>query len=457
MANLCRNYLNLGVSFITKNPTLASKQLLNNKNVNKLLLSEQKRGYLLLHEYVSMSVLQEAGIRVPKFQVADTPYEVKKITSSGELGKDVVIKAQILAGGRGKGTFDSGMRGGVKLVYSPEEAERISKNMLGHRLYTKQTGREGKPCNQVMVCERLFPRREFYFAITLSREYQGPVIITSSQGGSNIEQIASEHPDAIIKEPVDLDKGLTEEQAVGLATKLGFTGDSLTQAKDLMIKLYNVFRARDCILLEINPLSETTDGNVVCMDCKINIDNNADYRQQDIFDKKDESQEDWRDVKAAHSNLNYIGLDGEIGCLVNGAGLAMATMDIIKLHGGNPANFLDVGGGATAAQVKEAFELITSDPRVQAILVNIFGGIMRCDTIAQGIIEAAKSLKLNVPIVVRLQGTQVDDAKALIAASKLRIIACDNLDEAARIVVKLSEIVGLAKAASVGVQFELPI
>merc|ERR1712127_294354 len=242
-----------------------------------------------------------------------------------------------------------------------------------------------------------------------------------------------------------------------LADKLGFEGKSKDQAADIMQKLYKLFRERDCILLEINPFTETTSGDVICMDCKINIDDNTEFRQGDIFAKKDETQEDWRDVKAAKADLNYIGLDGEIGCLVNGAGLAMATMDIIKLHGGNAANFLDVGGGATSSQVKEAFELITADPHVQAILVNIFGGIMRCDTIALGIIEAAKSLKLDVPIVVRLQGTRVDDAKALIADSKLRIIAVDNLDEAAKIVVKLSEIVGLAKDAHLGVKFELPI
>jgi succinyl-CoA synthetase beta subunit len=236
--------------------------------------------------------------------------------------------------------------------------------MLGHRLFTKQTGREGKPCNEVMVCQRIFTRREFYFAITLERAFQGPVIITSTQGGGNIEQIAAENPEAIIKEPVDIEKGLTREQASSLAQRLGFLGDAHKQATEIMMKLYKLFKERDCILLEINPLSETNDGQVVCMDCKINIDTNAEYRQAPIFAKKDETQEDWRDVKAAKANLNYIGLDGEIGCLVNGAGLAMATMDIIKLHGGNPANFLDVGGGATAAQVKEAFELITADPRV---------------------------------------------------------------------------------------------
>jgi succinyl-CoA synthetase beta subunit len=279
-----------------------------------------------------------------------------------------VIKAQILAGGRGKGTFDSGMRGGVKLVFSPEEAKSVAKNMLGHRLYTKQTGREGKPCNVVMVCERIFTRREFYFAMTLERAYQGPVIITSTQGGTDIEGIAMETPEAIIKEPIDLISGLTREQANRLAHKLGFVenvGNVYDQAAELMCKLYEVFRAKDCILLEINPFSEKTDGSPICMDCKINIDSNADFRQPAIFAKRDESQEDWRDVKASKAGLNYIGLDGEIGCLVNGAGLAMATMDLVKLHGGNAANFLDVGGGATASQVKEAFELITSDPRVR--------------------------------------------------------------------------------------------
>jgi succinyl-CoA synthetase beta subunit len=451
MANLMKCGVNLMRSSASKKFLLNNNSTINNYQIN------QARNYLLLHEYVSMGVLKEFGINTPRFKVATTPSEVKEIAASGELGNDVVVKAQILAGGRGKGSFSSGMKGGVKLVYSADEAEKMAQGMLGHRLITKQTGREGKPCNKVMVSERLFPRREFYFAITMERSYQGPVIITSTQGGGNIEEIAAENPDAIIKEPVNLDTGLTQEQADSLATRLGFAGDSHRQAADIMQKLYKLFKERDCVLLEINPFSECTDGSVVCMDCKINVDDTAEFRQKELFALKDESQSDWRDVKAEKANLNYIGLDGQIGCLVNGAGLAMATMDIIKLHGGDAANFLDVGGGATSSQVKEAFELITADPHVQAILVNIFGGIMRCDTIAMGIIEAAKSLKLDVPIVVRLQGTRVDDAKALIADSKLRIIAVDNLDEAAKIVVKLSEIVGLAKDAHLGVKFELPI
>lgn len=259
-----------------------------------------------------------------------------------------------------------------EIQFSANEAETLSAGMLGHRLFTKQTGTAGKPCNQVMVCERLYPRREFYFAITLERAFQAPVIITSSQGGGNIEEIAAENPDAIIKQPIDIAVGLTQDMALDLADKLGFVGQSKTDAADIMQKLYKLFRERDCILLEINPFTETTDGQVICMDCKINIDDNTAFRQKDIFAKKDETQEDWRDVKAAKADLNYIGLDGEIGCLVNGAGLAMATMDIIKLHGGNAANFLDVGGGATAAQVKEAFELITSDPKVRYWILGLW-------------------------------------------------------------------------------------
>lgn len=444
------NLIKCGVNLMRSNAKLLNSKVMNTQ-------TNQSRSYLLLHEYASMGILKEFGINTPNFKVATTPAEVKAIAESGELGNDVVVKAQVLAGGRGKGSFSSGMKGGVKMVYTPDEAFKVSEGMLGHRLITKQTGREGKPCNKVMVSERLFPRREFYFAITMDRSYLGPVIITSTQGGGNIEEIAAENPDAIIKEGVNLDTGLTQAQAESLADRLGFTGDSHRQASDIMQKLYKLFKERDCVMLEINPFSECTDGSVVCMDCKINIDDTAEFRQKEVFKLKDESQSDWRDVKAEKANLNYIGLDGQIGCLVNGAGLAMATMDIIKLHGGNAANFLDVGGGATSSQVKEAFELITADPHVQAILVNIFGGIMRCDTIALGIIEAAKSLNLDVPIVVRLQGTRVEDAKALIADSKLRIIAVDNLDEAAKIVVKLSEIVGLAKDAHLGVKFELPI
>lgn len=269
--------------------------------------------------------------------------------------------------------------------------------------------------------------------------------------------MAKENPDAIVTEPIDIKKGIQESQAERVVSRLGFHPEVSGQAVDMIMRLYRVFIDNDASMLEINPLVEDSSGNVYCLDAKCRFDDNAEFRHKDLFAKRDWSQVDQKEVQASKFNLNYIPLDGDIGCLVNGAGLAMATMDIIKLHGGEPANFLDVGGGATATQVMEAFRLISSDSKVQAILVNIFGGIMRCDVIAEGIIMAAKTLDLKIPIIVRLQGTRVDDAKALIAASSLRIIACDDLDEAAKIACKLSAIVGLAKTAHVDVKFELPL
>uniref|UniRef100_A0A8C5CQK5 Succinate--CoA ligase [ADP-forming] subunit beta, mitochondrial n=1 Tax=Gadus morhua TaxID=8049 RepID=A0A8C5CQK5_GADMO len=409
---------------------------------------------LSLHEYMSLGLLKEAGIAVPDGMVASSSEEAYSVAKQID-SKDLVVKAQVLAGGRGKGTFEGGLKGGVKIVYSPEEARDISSQMIGRKLYTKQTGEAGRICNQVFICERRYPRREYYFAITMDRSFKGPVLIGSSQGGVNIEDVAAENPDAIIKEPIDIVEGIKMEQAI--AEKMGFPQPLVKEAAENMIKLYNVFMKYDASMLEINPMVEDASGIVMCMDAKINFDSNAAYRQKRVFDMQDWTQEDPRDRQAAKADLNYIGLDGTIGCLVNGAGLAMATMDIIKLHGGTPANFLDVGGGATAHQVTEAFKLITSDRKVQAIMVNIFGGIMRCDVIAQGIIMAVTDLDLKIPIVVRLQGTRVDDAKALIAASPLKILACDDLDEAAKMVVKLSEIISLAKEAQVDITFQLPI
>ncbi|CAG2115770.1 unnamed protein product, partial [Medioppia subpectinata] len=316
---------------------------------------------------------------------------------------------------------------------------------------------KGIQCSEVMIVERVFPRREYYFALMMERAFNGPVIIASSQGGVAIEDVARDSPEAIVTQPIDIEKGVDRELASSVVKKLGFHASSHEQAVDLIIKLYEVFIAKDALMVEINPMIEDTEGQVLCLDAKVRFDDNAEFRQKEIFARKDTTQVDERELKASQYNLNFIALDGDIGCLVNGAGLAMATMDIIKLHGGNPANFLDVGGGATAQQVTEAFRLISSDSKVQAILVNIFGGIMRCDVIAEGVIEAAKTLKLKIPIVIRLQGTQVDDAKTLIATSGLRILACDNLEEAAKMVVKMSAIVGLARSASVDVNFELPI
>ncbi|CAG2161748.1 unnamed protein product [Oppiella nova] len=432
------------------------------KAIPRLLL--QRRGArvvtacrgLNVHEHVAMDVLRSGGVNVPQFGVARTAQEAmevaRKLSSS-----DYVVKAQVLAGGRGRGHFSSGLKGGVKLVYSIEEVHDIARQMLGHTLVTAQTGEKGIKCSEVMIVERVFPRREYYFTLMMERAFNGPVIIASSQGGMAIEDVARDSPELIVTQPIDIVKGIDHDIASSVVKKLGFHPSSHEQAVDLIVKLYEVFISKDALMIEINPMIEDTTGQVLCLDAKCRFDDNAEFRQKDIFARKDMTQVDERELTASKYNLNYIPLDGDIGCLVNGAGLAMATMDIIKLHGGNPANFLDVGGGATAQQVTEAFRLISADSKVQAILVNIFGGIMRCDVIAEGVIAAAKTLALKIPIVIRLQGTQVDDAKTLIAASGLRILACDNLEEAAKMVVKMSAIVGLARSASVDVNFELPI
>lgn len=449
MASLLSRTLNCAEKIVFRNSSLL-------KNTTAVCGTFQQQRNLNLHEHISMSILRDNGVKVPKFGVAETPEKAEDVAT--ELAcTDYVIKAQVLAGGRGKGIFDSGLKGGVHLVFSPEEVKNVASRMLGHQLHTKQTGDKGHVCHEVMISERLYARREYYFAITMERAYSGPVIVASSQGGVNIEEVAKENPEAIIKEPVDIVQGLQKQQCVRVAERLGFHHKNVEEAAEMMAKLYDVFITYDGVMIEINPLIEEASGKVYCLDAKCRFDDNAFFRQRELFQKRDWSQEDPREKEASDHNLNYIALDGDIGCLVNGAGLAMATMDIIKLHGGSPANFLDVGGGATAEQVTEAFKLITSDTQVHAILVNIFGGIMRCDVIAEGIILAAEKLDLKIPIVCRLQGTQVDDAKALIAASKLKILACDNLDEAAKMVVKLSTIVGLAKTAAFNVKFELPI
>merc|ERR1712038_163413 len=403
-----------------------------------------------------MALLKEAGVPTPKFGVAETASEARKIAE--DLGtKDLVIKAQVLAGGRGKGKFSKYPKGGVQLLFSPDEIETAAKGMIGDYLITKQTGQDGRICNSVMVTERKYTRKEYYIAIMNERAFNGPVIIASSEGGVNIEETAEKNPDAIVKFPIDVMEGLSKEGARNVAEKLGVNSAKLDDVADILLNLYKLFTTKDASMVEINPFAEDANGGYFCLDAKLRFDDNAEFHQKAVFDQRDWSQEDQREVAAAEFNLNYIALDGDIGCMVNGAGLAMATMDIIKLHGGSPANFLDVGGGATAAQVKEAFKIITGDPKVNAIMVNIFGGIMRCDVIAEGIIAAAKELKLATPIVVRLQGTKVDEAKIMIGSSGLKILPINDLDEAARLAVKLSDIVGIAKEAHVDVNFEIPI
>lgn len=411
----------------------------------------QKRG-LAVHEHVSMSLLKDAGVPVPKFGVANNAAEAKQIALDID-SNDLVVKAQVLAGGRGKGHFAGGAKGGVRLVYSPEEVEEASAGMIGDFLITKQTGAEGRICNTVMVTERKYTRKEFYIAFMNERSFNGPVCIASSEGGVNIEEVAEKNPDAIVKFPIDVVKGLDMAGAKEIATAVGINAKKVDEVAQILLNLYDLFLTKDASMVEINPFAEDSNGDFVCLDAKLKFDDNAEFRQKAVFDQRDWSQEDQREVEAANFNLNYIALDGDIGCMVNGAGLAMATMDIIKLHGGSPANFLDVGGGATADQVKEAFKIITSDPKVNALLVNIFGGIMRCDVIAEGIIAAARELNLMTPIVVRLQGTMVDEAKVLIASAGLKILPVNDLEEAARLAVKLSKIVEIAKEAHVSIKF----
>merc|ERR1712150_364723 len=422
----------------------------------KHVAPKQQIRNLSVHEHVSMTLLKDAGVPTPKFGVATTAAEAKTIAE--ELGgSDLVIKAQVLAGGRGKGHFAKYPKGGVQLLYNTDEIEEAAKGMIGDYLITKQTTAEGRICNSVMITERKYTRKEYYLAFMNERAFSGPVLIASSEGGVNIEDVAASNPDAIIKVPIDINEGFKIESAKDTASKIGIPAGRVDEVAEILLNLYELFQSKDATMVEINPFAEGSHGDFFCLDAKIRFDDNADYRQKAVFDQRDLTQEDPLEVEAFKFDLNYIALDGDIGCMVNGAGLAMATMDIIKLHGGSPANFLDVGGGATAAQVKEAFKIITSDPKVNAIMVNIFGGIMRCDVIAEGIIAAAQELKLATPIVVRLQGTNVDEAKVMIGASGMKILPVDNLDEAARLAVKLSNIVGIARDADLNVNFQLPI
>jgi len=426
-----------------------------NNSANSALVYTKR--FLNIHEYQAQKLMKGFGIDVPKGNVAETPEEAEKIAEVLG-GQDLVIKAQILAGGRGKGIFTtSKLKGGVHLCSSPTQIKDLAQKMLGQTLVTKQTGPDGKVVHQVYVAERHFLRKEMYFAILMDRKAGGPVMVASPEGGMDIEAVARDNPSAIYKEPIDIMTGIKPEQTKRLAEKLGFSPKNIQKAQDQMAKLYQLFIKNDCTLVEINPLAETATGEVMCMDAKLNFDDNAQFRHKEIFDLRDKSQEDAREVKASEYDLNYIGLDGNIGCLVNGAGLAMATMDIIKHYGGNPANFLDVGGGATQKQVTEAIKLISSDPKVKSILVNIFGGIMKCDIIALGIIAAVRELSIKTPLVVRLQGTNVEYAKKIMEESGLRIIAADNLDEAAQKSVRIAEIVALAEQAELDVSFKLPI
>ena len=388
-----------------------------------------------IHEYQAKELLQKFDVATTRGRVASTLDEAEQIAR--ELGDvEIVVKAQIHAGGRGKGTFKNGFKGGVHVRKTPTEVRDLAAKMLGQVLVTHQTGPDGRPVNKVLVAESADIAREIYFAVLLDRATAAPVIVASTEGGIEIEAVAAKSPEKIIREPINPLAGLQPFQTRKLAKQLGFESSQLKSASKLFDGLYRTFVAYDCSMVEVNPLVVTTKGDVLALDAKFNFDDNALYRHPEIAALRDIAEEDPREVEASKHGLNYIGLNGDIACLVNGAGLAMATMDIIKFYGGEPANFLDVGGGATEDQVTEAFKILIADEKVKAILVNIFGGIMKCDIIAQGIINAAKTLNLSVPLVVRLEGTNVEAGKKLITDSGLAVIAADDLADAAQKAVK---------------------
>jgi succinyl-CoA synthetase beta subunit len=387
-----------------------------------------------IHEYQAKKLFERFNVATPKGAPAETPEEAERV-AAGLNTSNLVVKAQIHAGGRGKGTFTNGFKGGVKLCQTPAEARELAEKMLGQTLVTHQTGLTGKVVRKVLVVESVDIAREVYVAILMDRASEAPVVVASTEGGVEIERVAEEHPEKIIREPVHPLVGLQPFQALKLGGQLGFRGDQLKSAAKLLTNLYNLFISLDCSLVEINPLVVTKGGDILALDAKFNFDDNALYRHKEVLEMRDLYEEDPREVEASRFRLNYIGLEGNIACLVNGAGLAMATMDIIKYAGGAPANFLDVGGDASEQQVTEAFKILVADKNVKAILVNIFGGIMRCDVIAQGIINAVKSVSLPVPLIVRLEGTNVALGKKLLEESKLPIQAASDLAEAARTVI----------------------
>src|SRR5213595_3442342 len=387
-----------------------------------------------IHEYQAKELLQKFGVATPPGKAAGSPAEAER--AAKDLGGgELVVKAQIHAGGRGKGTFTNGFKGGVHLCNSAEEARDLAWKMLGQTLVTHQTGPNGKVVNTVLVAKSVNIAREIYFAILLDRATAAPLIVASTEGGVEIETVAEKSPEKIIRESVHPLAGLQPFQARKLAKQLQFESSQLKAASKLFGGLYRAFIGLDCPMVEVNPLVVTPKGEVLALDAKFNFDDNALFRHPEVAAMRDIAEEDPREVEASKHGLNYIGLDGNIACLVNGAGLAMATMDIIKFYGGEPANFLDVGGGATEEQVTEAFKILIADKNVKAILVNIFGGIMKVDVIAQGIINAAKTVKLSVLVVGRLEGTNVEKGKQLIAESGLPVIAADDLADAAEKVV----------------------
>jgi succinyl-CoA synthetase beta subunit len=380
-----------------------------------------------IHEYQGKELLKKFGVPVPRSIVASTPDEAER--AAKELGTDiVVVKAQIHAGGRGKG-------GGVKLAKSPAEAKEIASSMLGMMLVTHQTGPEGREVKTLLIEEGLPIDREFYLGITLDRVTGRNVFMASPAGGMDIEKVAEETPELIFKETIDPAVGLQGFQARKLAFGLGLPAELVGQAAKFMQSLYTAYEQLDASLVEINPFLLTKDGRLIALDAKVNFDDNALYRHKDYATLRDLNEEEPLEIEASKFDLNYIKLDGNIGCMVNGAGLAMATMDIIKLHGGEPANFLDVGGGASTERVENAFRILLADPNVKAVLINIFGGIVRCDTVANGVVAAAKNLDVKIPIVARLEGTNVEEGRRVLSESGIGIIPANGMSDAAAKVV----------------------
>ncbi len=391
-----------------------------------------------IHEYQAKALLRAYGVPVSDGRVVLRAEEAK--TAAGEMdGPLWVVKAQIHAGGRGKGSFkeaEAGEKGGVRLARSVEEAAEFARQMLGRTLVTVQTGEAGKQVNRIYIEDGSDIERELYLALLIDRQSSRISIVCSTEGGMSIEDVAHDTPEKILSFTIDPAAGYSDYHGRRVAFALGLKGNQIKQCGQIVKNLYRLFVDKDMDMLEINPLVVMTDGNMKLLDAKMAFDGNAMYRHPDIAALRDETEEDAKELAASKFDLNYIALDGEIGCMVNGAGLAMATMDIIKLYGAEPANFLDVGGGATKEKVTEAFKIITSDPNVKGILVNIFGGIMRCDIIAEGVIAAVKDVGLKVPLVVRLEGTNVELGKEIIRNSGLNVIAADNLSDAAEKIVK---------------------
>jgi len=382
-----------------------------------------------IHEYQAKQIVAKYGVNVPRGEVAFTPAEARGVAE--RLGGTVVVKAQIHAGGRGKA-------GGVKLARTPQEAESFAAAMFGKKLVTIQTGPEGRVVKRVLIEEGLDVARELYLGIVIDRATARPVFMASTEGGVEIEVVAAEHPEKILKEFIDPAIGFQPFQARKLAFGLGLEGKVATEAGRLFANLYRAFEATDASLVEINPFVITRNGRPLALDAKMNFDDNALARHPDVRELRDLDEEDPLEVKASSYGLNYIRLDGNVGCMVNGAGLAMATMDIIQYAGSRPANFLDVGGGANEQQVRHGFEIILSDTNVRAVLINIFGGIMRCDIVANGVVAAAKALQIKVPVVVRLKGTNVELGQKILKESGLNFAVADNMKEAAEKVVALA-------------------